>query len=433
MSNIDSEKITSRLYELFQSGGVSTDSRRITPGVLFFALRGDNFDGNQYAAAALDKGAAAVVVDRADVAIDDRYIVVEDSLAALSALASHHRNQLSATIIALTGSNGKTTTKELITRVLSLKYKVAATQGNLNNHIGVPLTLLSFDHTTQIGIVEMGANHLHEIEHLCRIARPEIGLITNIGLAHLEGFGGADGVRRGKGELFDFLAANSGTAIYRSDDANLCEMTAQHPQLRTIGYNTAELGLDVIPNNSPYLHISLSGHKVTTSMVGDYNIYNAAAAIAVGRYLDIDPIAALDAIAGYIPDNNRSQSLNTEHNTLYMDAYNANPSSMKASLINFSQLSVDNKVVIIGDMRELGDYSPAEHSQIASLIASLGLYHVYTVGCSFKRACRDMAGVISFSTTDQLKKHLSTEPLTQSNILIKGSRSIALEQLKEVL
>ena len=356
------------LYELFRRHSrISTDSRHIVPDSLFFALHGERFDGNSYAENALKAGAAAAVVDDPSVAETlrqqwpDRCAEVPDTLAALQELAARHRRELGIPILAITGSNGKTTTKELVGRVLSRKFRTAVTQGNLNNHIGVPLTLLAMDRSVEIGVVEMGASHPGEIALLCSIARPDYGLITNIGKAHLEGFGGIEGVMRGKGELLDFLVASGGTAFWLNDSDRLKTMVESCPGLRAISYSAPEaIGTE------PFVEARWDGLPVRTRLVGDYNRSNIAAAIAVGLYFGIGRAEIVSAIESYDPDNNRSQKRQTAFNTLISDCYNANPSSMQAALDNFlREADPRPKAVVLGDMGELGPYAAVEHRTVA--------------------------------------------------------------------
>lgn len=342
--------VIERLYEIFcTSKGVQTDSRKVQKGEIFFALRGDNFDGNRYATAALEKGAVAAVVDDESVAVDERYVVVPNVLTALQELAHHHRKTLSIPFLAITGTNGKTTTKELTAAVLSKRYRTCYTQGNLNNHIGVPLTLLSIPLDAEFAIIEMGASARGEIALLANVAEPDFGLITNIGRAHLEGFGGVEGIRKGKGELYDYLAAHGGMALYRKDDDELDAMVAEREGLKNVGYSM-QLAEGVVSN-----------------LVGDYNRFNIAAALAVGDYFGVAKEDALRAIAEYQPSNNRSQSQKTERNLLTVDCYNANPSSMGVAIANHAMTShaeYPHKVLILGDMLELGEWSAEEHSRI---------------------------------------------------------------------
>ena len=432
----------SELYDVFSrgNGGVATDSRKVAPGDIFFALRGEKFDGNLYAGTALQAGAAMAVVDERFAASDEggaveddpRYIVVPDTLKALQGLAAMYRRKLGIPIIALTGSNGKTTTKELMSGVLGVKFNVKATRGNLNNHIGVPLTLLSFGKDTEIGIVEMGANHFGEISELCDIARPEFGMITNIGKAHLEGFANLRGVRKAKGELFDYLADTGGRAFYSEDDPVIEEMVHWRPALDAEPYSFESLGIGELPSEGGTIAIMVDGERLKTQLVGRYNIHNIAAAIAVGRYFDVDRAGMLAALASYRPDNNRSQQAFTGRNTLYMDAYNANPSSMAAALENFSSLDVPDKMLILGDMLELGDSSREEHAAIVGMIKGLGFGRVFLAGPDFADAAAG-SGLAAFADTDGLIAHLKKEPVSGAHILIKGSRGMGLEKVAGVL
>ncbi len=415
-------------YELFRRHPhVSTDSRRIEPDSLFFALRGASFDGNRFAADALGKGAAYAVVDDAAQLVQhpdlkERLILVEDVLQALQALAREHRRHLGIPILAITGSNGKTTTKELVTRVLSQKYTVYATHGNLNNHIGVPLTLLAMDGRIEFGVVEMGASACGEIALLTSIAEPDYGLITNVGLAHLEGFGGPEGVRRGKGELLDYLAAHGGTAFLRKEDPVLSEMADQRPGLRTERYATS------------------LADGIAHQLEGDYNRFNVAAAVGVGHYFGIEASRIREAIASYHPDNNRSQRVETSYNTLILDCYNANPSSMQASLLNFRSEPLDGrtrKVLILGDMLELGDWSEEEHRRILSLAAEIPDARLLLVGDHFTQAYDTLpkkpARTSLYRNRRQLAEALERDPIRNALILIKGSRGIGLETAAEQL
>lgn len=425
------------LYEVYlRHPHISTDSRQATQGTLFFALRGDSFDGNRYAASALEAGAAAAVLDNSEVYETlteeqrSRCYLVPDTLEALQQLAAYHRRQLGIPIFAITGSNGKTTTKELTYRVLSCRFHTYATHGNLNNHIGVPLTLLSMDRSTEFGLVEMGASHCGEIALLSSIAQPDFGLITNIGKAHLEGFGGEEGVMRGKGELLDYLLRHKGTAFYLQQSEALCRMVAERNGLETIPYSTTDLKL--VGNDRQFLTVSWHGHKIRTHLVGEYNLFNLAAAIAVGSYFDIPEPEIVAAIESYQPENNRSQRQVTQHNTLILDAYNANPSSMEAALRHFiSEPSMQPKAVILGDMLELGSYSAQEHRKIVKLLQEARIEEVFLVGRHFTEAGADCYP--TFPDTDALRTYLTEHPIANRLILIKGSRGIHLERLTELL
>lgn len=460
MSNTGLGKSLSKLYELYceNGGAVTTDSRavRSLSAPIFFALKGENFDGNDYAVQAIADGAcAAVVHDRLPKGIKPaspeaaKYFVTDDTLAALQELAAYHRDMLGLPVLALTGSNGKTTTKELIARVLRLKYRVACTRGNLNNHIGVPLTLLSVTEEDDVAIVEMGANHQGEITALCEIAQPNIGLITNVGRAHLEGFGGPEGVRKGKGELYDYLAAHGGTAIYSLEDPVLAEMVGERFSADTggvtVGYAAADFGISAAATagaGSDKLILSTPSGEVRTRMAGKYNVANVAAALAVGNYFGVPVPQALEAVAAYEPDNNRSQVVASADtgNTLYMDAYNANPSSMAAALDNFLALpDKGRKVLILGDMRELGDYSATEHRAIVERLAAVAAkdgVECYLIGPEFSAAlAMPVAGIRVFPSADALASVLQNGDITirSAQVLVKGSRGMALEKLYGVL
>lgn len=409
-----------KLYQKYlASSGVQTDSRRVVGGEVFFALRGENFDGNRYAERALEAGAVCAVVDNPEVALDDRYVVVEDTLVALQELAYYHRTRLSMPIIAITGTNGKTTTKELVAAVLSRKGRTCYTQGNLNNHIGVPLTLLSIPNDADFAIVEMGASAQGEIALLARIAAPDYGVITNIGKAHLEGFGGVEGIRKGKGELYDFLAQSGGVAIYRSDDEVLSAMVSERKRLRAVGYH------------------SRLAEGVRSNLVGDYNRYNIAAALAVGNLFGVSREEALMAVADYMPSNNRSQSMTTAHNLLTVDCYNANPSSMAVAITNHNTAHYPNyphKVLILGDMLELGEWSREEHNTVLREALGGDAEMVLLVGDNFMNTTRVEDGrVVRFADVAELRLWLEQHPLEKSFVLVKGSRGVGLEKAIEKL
>lgn len=408
------------LYSIFtEHPSVTTDSRNIPEGSIFFALKGPKFDGNGYAADALNKGASFAVVDDPNVAADDRYILVSDTLQTLQQLASEHREALGTPILAITGSNGKTTTKELISRVLQRQFNVVATKGNLNNHIGVPLTLLSFDKDTEFGIVEMGANNPGEIANLCSIALPNFGIITNIGRAHLEGFGSPEGVARAKGELYDFLSAHEGKTFVRTDDETLSRMVSERDGLQTIGYSTYDA--EGFPNN----------------LTGSFNLMNIAAAVAIGRYFGVNEEGIRKAIAGYEPDNMRSQQVETGRNKVILDCYNANPSSMSAAISNLNNEAAGLPVaVILGDMGELGSYSDEEHANILRLLDAENITEQYLVGPNFAEASAKIpprANRQLFTDTAALAEYLKSAPLSGHLILVKGSRAVGLEKIADLL
>ena len=407
-----------KLYSIFeQCSGVTTDSRKVAAGNLFVALRGANFNGNLYAVKALEAGAAYAIVDEqpaADTPTDilERIVVVKDSLLALQALAAEHRQRLQIPILGIVGSNGKTTTKELVSRVLAERFTVYATHGNLNNHIGVPLTLLAMDSSVEFGVVEMGASAQGEITLLCSICRPNYGIITNIGNAHLEGFGGYKGIIKGKGELYDYLNANGGTAFVAQQDEVLTLMAS------------VRLNMAV----EPYPYTLSEGYK--SNLSGEYNSRNIAAAVAVGRYFNIAPERIAAAIESYIPENNRSQEQITAHgNRLIIDCYNANPSSMEVAIANIASKE-GAKLLILGDMLELGQWSESEHRRILELAASIGRVEMILVGEHFRRAAHSLAlDAVCFKSTAEAAAYLAQSRLSNRTILLKGSRGIALEKL----
>lgn len=411
-----------RLYDLFcECTGVTTDSRKVSEGTLFVALRGASFDGNKFVCAALDAGAKYAIADSDEPATErpdlaERITRVEDSLVALQELAREHRRRLALPIIGIVGSNGKTTTKELVSRVLAEKFEVYATRGNLNNHIGVPLTLLAMTRDTEFGVVEMGASACGEIALLTSIAEPNFGIITNIGRAHLEGFGGEEGVRRGKGELFDFMAENGGHAFVPDEDATLMMMAAERENLVVEHYSRAIA--DGVPSN----------------LEGEYNRANIAAAIAVGRFFDIPQERIVDAIANYTPDNNRSQRIESERNVLIVDCYNANPSSMAAAIENMRTEPTENKLLILGDMLELGEWSRQEHRHTLEAALSIDGAEIFTVGAAFREAAQSLAADVKcFDNTAALGDYLTLNTLRGRTILLKGSRGMALEKIIEKL
>ena len=417
-------ELENRLYDAFvSSSGVSTDSRRIESGAMFFALRGDNFDGNRFAQPALDKGAAYAVVSRdSGFADGGRFIVVDDTLEALQALARMHRSRFRIPVIGLTGTNGKTTTKELLCSVLSAKYRVTATAGNLNNHIGVPLTLLRITERTEIAVVEMGANHPGEIAALASIALPDYGLITNVGKAHIEGFGSFDGVRRAKGELYDYLQRTADTAFLNVDDDNLCAMVSQRPDLRTVRYGVESAGVEILPVTAeePYLRLDVPD-------------------VDVGQYFGVALKDAAAAVEAYVPANLRSQLERTERNLLVLDTYNANPSSMKASLDNFSASRFPHKMVILGQMLELGPDSSNEHRRVIERVAVMkDCERAVFVGEEFEKAAVvcPVAGDARFRFCHDVveaREVLGKEPAEGLSILMKGSNAVGLPSLKDLL
>ena len=409
----------SELYDLFlKYPRISTDTRKIEPDSIFFALRGANFDGNRFVAEALEKGAAFAVSDDAGAAAaDERILYAGDTLQALQELAREHRRALGIPILAISGSSGKTTTKELVSRVLGERFAVCATRGNLNNHIGVPLTLLSMTRDTEFGVVEMGASACGELALLTSVAEPGYGILTNIGRAHLVGFGGPEGIRRGKGELFDYLAANGGRAFVPSDDRVLTEMAAERDSLA-----------------AEYYPVSLAD-GMENHLEGAYNRYNIAAAVAVGRYFGIPDERIRRAIAGYVPDNNRSQRTETARNTLVIDCYNANPLSMRLTVESFLAEPLgrrQRRVLILGDMLELGEWSAHEHTEIIRQAAQSPDAELLLVGSEFTQACASLpekpARTTLCPTREELLSLLRLSPVENALVLLKGSRGIGLEK-----
>jgi len=422
------------IHDLFlKCSSVSIDTRKIEDNSMFFAIKGERFDANTFAEEALNKGASFVVIDNKDYYIDSRTILVENTLETLQQLSKFHRKDLKIPIIALTGSNGKTTTKELINVVLSKKYSTKATIGNLNNHIGVPLTLLSFDSKTEIGIVEMGANHQKEIEFLCDIAQPDFGYITNFGKAHLEGFGGTEGVIKGKSEMYKFLSENNKFVFVNLDDAIQKEKTGSN--LR-ITFSQTDKNASVFINSitaNPFAEINYNGIKVKSNLIGLYNANNINAAIAIGRYFKVSDGEIKEAIESYIPENNRSQMLVKDSNEIILDAYNANPSSMEVAIKNFLQLDKQNKVAILGDMFELGEESLQEHKHIIALLKNEPAVKTYFIGNHFYANKIDSEFLFFFENFENFAEKLKEEKLENKMILIKGSRGMALERALELL
>ncbi len=427
---------TANLYKLFrQYPKVTTDSRNIPANSIFFALKGENFNGNKFAHEALSKGAAFAVIDEPEYVVDDRMILVEDVLTSMQKLARYHRDQLKLPVLAITGTNGKTTTKELIAAVLSKKFNVNYTQGNLNNHIGVPLTILSMTPETEIGIVEMGANHIDDIRQLCEIANPDFGMVTNMGKAHLEGFGSFEGVIRTKSEMYVYLRGKGGKCFINADNPLLIKHAKDLEQV-TYGTSdgcflagelaTTEYSLVVkalFPKGWLYLK---------SKLIGDYNFENLLAAACIGKYFEVDPLLIQEALEEYTPLNNRSQLIRKEKNTIIMDAYNANPTSMLMALTNFANIQNDQKCVILGDMLELGEASNEEHQKIIDFIESQNFSDVYLVGPQFKKAITGNKKK-EFDNAELLSNYLKTQPIENKLILIKGSRGIHLEKILELL
>ena len=435
-----------QLYKIYcQSRLVSTDTRKIPAGCLFFALRGENFDGNSFAQKALETGAAYAVIDNPDYKLNDKYILVSDTLKVLQELAQYHRSTLQIPVIGITGTNGKTTTKELVNSVLSQKYRTYATQGNLNNHIGVPLTLLAIGSDTELAIIEMGANHQKEIEFLCGICQPEYGLITNIGKAHLEGFGGTEGVKKGKGELYDWLVTAKGQAFINRDNPILVDMARERGLQQVIYYGKGNEGLvsGELTANDPFLkiewrlnHADLDPeiYSVETHLTGNYNLENILSAACIGIFFGLSVEEVNQGLSAYKPSNNRSQITKTSSNTVICDYYNANPSSMAVALDNFDGMQGQKKAIILGDMFELGEDSAAEHKDILRKALDIAASDYIFIGEGFDKAGEDLPSDAKFfKVTDDAYSFLKAQPIKNSIILVKGSRGMHLEKLIELL
>jgi UDP-N-acetylmuramoyl-tripeptide--D-alanyl-D-alanine ligase len=425
----------SYLYTLYkQHPQIQTDTRKLKLGDLYFALKGPNFNGNVFALSALENGASFAIVDEPipyGEAMDHRILQVEDVLTTLQALAKHHREQFTIPFIGITGSNGKTTTKELVYAVLASHYTTYTTQGNLNNHIGVPLTLLSIGQDAQMAVIEMGANHLHEIEGYCQYAKPNYGLITNCGKAHLEGFGSEAGVKKGKGELFDFLSNNNGTAFVMSDFDYLNAMSSHISNVITYGTTSGSIQANPATVNG-FLQVNFTQgtpfESIQTQLVGEYNLPNILAAVSIGLYFKVPADKIKSAIENYTPTNSRSQLLKWKGNDVILDAYNANPSSMQLAIENFAKLNASNKIVCIGAMKELGNTSLTEHQALIQLLEKYSWNHVVLVGGDFENCTHQFT---YFKDALEAKKWLQAQNLNNCAILVKGSRGIKMEQVLE--
>ena len=420
-----------RLYQLFiASKGISTDTRKIKKNTLFFALKGSNFNGNTFAEKALELGASHAIVDEAKQQSEDSIILVDNVLACLQALATYHRQQLGIPILALTGSNGKTTTKDLIASVLSQKFKVNATLGNLNNHIGVPLTLLAMNQDTEFGVVEMGANHLEEIAFLCSIAMPDFGYITNFGKAHLEGFGSLEGVIKAKSELYAHLVERKKLIFYNADDAIQKEKAKQHQNYSFSQNKQSDTCISLL-SADPLVQVQYKNQSIQSNLLGDYNFSNIAAAIAIGDYFKLSATQIKNAIEAYVPSNNRSQLIKKKTNTIILDAYNANPSSMKVALSNFSKLKKDYKIAILGDMFELGDASSKEHQEMVCYAATLDIDMIYFIGEHFMQTQIAATNILKYPKFEAFSAVFNMQ--NNCTYLIKGSRGMALERTLDLL
>ncbi len=431
---------TEELYQIYlQHPVITTDTRKITKGSIFFALKGENFDANTFAAQAVEAGAAYAVIDNAQYRAGHKFILVPDVLTALQDLARHHRRQLNIPVVGLTGSNGKTTTKELINAVLSQKFNTLATQGNLNNHIGVPLTVLTINSSHEAAVVEMGANHVGEIALLSSISQPSHGMITNVGKAHLEGFGGVEGIKKGKGELYDYLSDNNRQAFVNSNSAILMEMQAARKfTTPPIFYGDAidDLVSAEITGNAPFLSLrwtnntSGESYEVATQLTGSYNLDNILVAICMGVHFKLSAAEINRGIENYQPNNNRSQVVKTVDNTLICDYYNANPTSMFAAIDNIDKLTSDKKAVVLGDMFELGEEAAGEHAAVVEKAINTAIDRRIFIGKEFYKQKSDSAEF--YETRDAAAEALRANPIKGATVLIKGSRGMALEKLVEL-
>ncbi len=423
----------SKIYELYKRAyTVTTDSRCITKDSVFVALKGEHFDGNDFARKAAEDGiAACVIADRQDLPQHERLFVVEDSLKTLQQLAKHHRENLDIPVIGITGTNGKTTTKELISAVLTKKYNIIYTQGNFNNHLGVPLTLLRIKPETEIAVVEMGANHPGEIRQLAEIAQPTIGIITNIGRAHLEGFGSYEEIIKTKFELYQYVHEHEGMLFVSKDDRLLMDLSGDMPKITYGGNSNSTINGDFVSAN-PFLKVSHCWHEFDTKLIGKYNFSNVMAAIAIGCRFGIDLYDIHDAISAYTPTNGRSQLVETQKNRVILDAYNANPTSMELAVRNFRNICKEDNLLILGDMRELGADSEKEHAAIFDLINELGFNNVIFVGQEFKKVCTNDS-FMTFDNVDDLCKHIESHPIEGKDILVKGSNSVKLWEVVKVI
>ena len=417
-----------KIYELYKKAyTVTTDSRTITPGCVFVALKGEHFDGNDFALKVAEEGiAACVIADRQDLPKRDGLFVVEDSLKALQELAKLHREKLGLPVIGITGTNGKTTTKELVSAVLAKKYNIVFTQGNFNNQLGVPLTLLRIKPGTELAVVEMGASHPGDIDELTNLGEPNYGIITNIGRAHLRDFGGYEGVIKTKNEMYQYIAANKGLLFVNKDNELLMGL-ANNINKVTYGTCTDADTQGKMLSANPYLSVEWNGHKIDTQLVGDYNFENVMAAICIGTYFKVAANDIVEALSSYCPTNNRSQVVETGKNRVIMDAYNANPTSMSHAIKNFRNICKNDNMLILGDMRELGEESEQEHKNILELLKELRFENVYLVGEEFSRVSEN-SGFSTFDDVEALIQHLASHPVSGKDILVKGSNSVHLNK-----
>ena len=418
------------IHKIFlKSNGVSTDSRKVKKNDIYFSLKGPNFNGNEFAKSAIEKGACYAIVDQKEYVIDKSYILVEDCLKTLQNLANYHRKNSKAKIIGLTGSNGKTTSKELIFSVLKNEFKTIATTGNLNNHIGVPLTLLSIKEDTEIAIIEMGANHLKEIETLSNIADPDYGYITNFGKAHLEGFKNLEGVIKGKSELYNHLINKSRLIFINNRDKKQVELTKEYSNKFTFGEQNSD-SIFSVKSINPKINISIDNILIESNLFGQYNIDNIAAAICIGKYFNVDNENIKAGIERYIPENNRSQIIKKGSNKIILDAYNANPTSMQLALSSFNDMKEGKKIVFIGDMFELGENSHQMHQEIVYTVEKMNFDQTFIIGELFNKT-KHSSKIKSFKNLNDLKGNM--DEISNSAILIKGSRGMKLENILDLI
>jgi UDP-N-acetylmuramoyl-tripeptide--D-alanyl-D-alanine ligase len=418
-----------QLYDIYLAHpNIVTDTRKLQKGDLFFALKGPSFNGNAFAQQALDAGAAYAIIDEAAYATSDKTILFDDVLSTLQQLAKHHRQQFNIPFIAITGSNGKTTTKELVHVVLRSILRTSTTEGNLNNHIGIPLTILKIKKDAEIAVIEMGANHQKEIEGYCQYALPTYGIINNCGKAHLEGFGGVEGVRKGKGELYDFIRATNGHIFRFNDYAYLVGMSKGIENVLSYGTHDADICGHIL-SNEPFLTVGISKGadiaEIKTQLVGEYNLPNVLVAVAVGKHFGVTDEKIKAALEAYAPSNSRSQMLQQGSNTIILDAYNANPSSMQVAIENFAKMHADKKVLLLGGMREMGDESIAEHTALVQLIQQHKWHQVVLVGTDFDKVPHPF---LYFNTSTEAGEWLKAQAFENTYLLIKGSRGVAMEK-----
>ncbi|MBR1769060.1 MAG: UDP-N-acetylmuramoyl-tripeptide--D-alanyl-D-alanine ligase [Bacteroidales bacterium] len=428
------EELLIRVLKVFeQSFALTTDSRKVKQGSIFVALRGENFNGNSFALAALQQGAELVIIDDASFFVDARTVLVEDTLVFLQKFANYYRKTFTIPFLAISGTNGKTTTKELINAVLSKKYITCATQGNLNNQIGVPLTILSVKKECQLAIIEMGASHIGDIEELCLIAEPTCCLLTNVGTAHIEGFGSKEGVLQTKTELYKYVDKRNGKVFVNFDDKGLRKQTLTNPVSYSLGDKTADYCAETINGDSPFAAIKVEGTEINSRLVGSYNAYNILAAYVVGKYFQVSVSDIKSAIEEYLPTNNRSQIKETQNNTLILDCYNANPSSCHFALEAFDKMRAEDKRVFIGAMKELGSVSESEHAAVVKQLLSMSLKEIILVGKEYEPFSKYGSNIKYFENSTLAKDFIAKEEIKHSLILIKGSRATKMEVLQDVL